>query len=323
MPASSFFGGLQRFAGQAYGALDRSVGGVLPGGADSPIIGKSKPYFERPDIKSIVNKMPQGVPFSPTVFSSPFEKDLGKVIDTAASGIAGARPVVQSVMSSPPLRETTSSVLNQLPVSANLFGRYFTGIGSQGLELPQSFIQDTGDAVRSSATGINELKKKFEAQKNQVEGDLLKIKEGQNIGVDYKTVNDKLAEVKSFQTKLNQGYVPIETAYSSKDTNPLTSLGTSLGRALFKPTDEGGWKTREKYDFAYGGADKTTTKQNELLPSQEYSELAASALLDRFTKNNFSGIKPAAGSPAALFGRAVVSKMNPDSFEYEINLPPK
>ena len=80
MPASSFFGGLQRFAGQAYGALDRSVGGVLPGGADSPIIGKSKPYFERPDIKALINKIPQGTQFSPTVFSSPFEKDLGKII---------------------------------------------------------------------------------------------------------------------------------------------------------------------------------------------------------------------------------------------------
>jgi len=323
MPASSFFGGLQRFAGQAYGSLDRFVGGVLPGGADSSIIGKSKPYFERPDVQSVINKMPQGTPFSPTVFSSPFEKNLGKVIDTAASGIAGARPVVQSMLSSPPLRETTSSVLNQLPVSANLFGRYFTGIGSQGLKLPQSFIQDTGNAVRSSAAGITELKKRFEVQRSQAEGNLSRIKEGQHIGVDYKTVNDSLAEIKSFQNKLNQGYVPVETAYSSKDTNPLTSLGTSLGRALFKPTDKGGWKTEEKYDFAYGGADKTTTtKQNELLPSQEYSELTASALLDRFVKNKVPGIRGASGSPAALFGRAVVSKMNPDSFEYDINIPP-
>ena len=323
MPASSFFGGLQRFAGQAYGSLDRSVGGVLPGGADSSIIGKSKPYFERPDVQSVINKMPQGTPFSPTLFSSPFEKNLGKVIDTAASGIAGARPVVQSMLSSPPLRETTSSVLNQLPVSANLFGRYFTGIGSQGLKLPQSFIQDTGNAVRSSAAGITGLKKRFEVQRSQAEGDLSRIKEGQHIGVDYKTVNDSLAEIKSFQNKLNQGYVPVETAYSSKDTNPLTSLGTSLGRALFKPTDKGGWKTEEKYDFAYGGADKTTTtKQNELLPSQEYSELTASALLDRFVKNKVPGIRGASGSPAALFGRAIVSKMNPDSFEYDINIPP-
>lgn len=37
MPLSSFFGKVQRFAGQAYGALDRSVGGLLPGGAQSAL----------------------------------------------------------------------------------------------------------------------------------------------------------------------------------------------------------------------------------------------------------------------------------------------
>ncbi|NBX49668.1 hypothetical protein EBT25_06930 [bacterium] len=49
MPLSSFFGGVQRFAGQAlgraqraYGQVDKSVfGGALPGGADSPIVGSS------------------------------------------------------------------------------------------------------------------------------------------------------------------------------------------------------------------------------------------------------------------------------------------
>jgi hypothetical protein len=323
---SSFFGGLgnqvKRFAGQAYGALDRSVGGVLPGGSDSPVIGKSKAYFKRPDIESVINKVPLGTPFSRTVFSSPFEKDLGKAVDMSASVIAGARPVVQGALSSSPFREATSSILNQLPVSANLFGRYYTGIGSQGLELPQSFIQDVGDAVRSSATGVEGVKKRFEAQRSQAEEDLSRIKQGQNIGVDYKTVNDSLAEIKSLQNKLNQGYVPVETAYSSKDTNPLTSPGTSLGRALFKPTGKGGWKAEEKYDFAYGGADKkTTTKQDELIPSQEYSQVTASALLDRFVKNKMPGMEGASSSPAAFFGRAVVSKMNPDSFEYEINIP--
>lgn len=41
MPISSFFSSIapkvQRFAGQAYGALDRSVGGFLPGGAESAL----------------------------------------------------------------------------------------------------------------------------------------------------------------------------------------------------------------------------------------------------------------------------------------------
>ena len=57
MPVSSFFGGIQRFAGQAikqgqraYGQIDKATGGWLPGGAASPlspIRQISKPYINK------------------------------------------------------------------------------------------------------------------------------------------------------------------------------------------------------------------------------------------------------------------------------------
>ena len=125
---------------------------------------------------------------------------------------------------------------------------------------------------------------------------------------------------------MESGNVAVHTAMVGESSaNPLTSLGTSLGSAWFKPTKEGGWTTKEKYDFMYGGADKdqpqTVSREEVLSPSQEFSNAAASAFLNNFNQKQKLNI--AAGSPAAMFGRAIVSKMDPTSFEYDINIPSK
>ena len=325
MPISNFFNQVTRKAGQVWGQADRALGGVLPGGSDNAYLGASKPYFKRPSINEVAQKM--GANFYASQLSSPFERDLGKVIDVGASAIAGARPYVKTAINQSPdiVKDLTSSVLNQLPVSANLFGRYYTGIGAEGLELPKSFIEGSRPAIQSSAKNINQYKNDAARERSGLEADIKLNRQGEKTFMDYSSLNNRLAEVKSFQNKLNQGYVPVETAMSMNEKDPMSALGTSLGRAFFQPSGDGGWKTNEKYDFEYGGADKRQDVQprEALSPSKDFAQVAASRLLDKFSKTKAPEFASASGSPAALFGRAIVAKMEPDSFKYNILIPPK
>ena len=321
MPLSDFFTGAQRFAGQAWNALDRSVGGILPGGADNPVLGASRPYFQRPHLNLKFTSGPVSVPISETV--SPFEKDLGRVVDSAATSVANAQPTIQKFTSFPLVRQVTSSALNKLPVSANLFGRYYTRIGSEGLELPQSFTEEIRPLIESSAGNIEEQKKGGLKAKASLEAAL------NAPGTNHKAVNDQLAEVNSYLSKLNKGQVPVDPQQQQillpGQKNAFNSLSTSLGRAFFEPTKEGGWRDKEKYDFIYGGADKSNEVRREPSPtSQVYSQLAATSFLNNFRSQNMPevGDKTPAGRPATYFGRAIVSKMDPYSFDYDINIPP-
>ena len=351
VPDSSFFSGLgnrvKRFAGQAYGALDRSVGGILPGGSDSPYVGKSTPYFSKPptqvDFGTLLNAPKNtgavtGIRFGISE-PTPFEKDLGKAVDVGATAIAGVQPAIKNFVTNSPdfVQNIVSTGLNNLPVSANLFGRYYTGLGSKGLELPSSFINDARTSIQENVPKTSRelmFLQKGEQSMQRMLGDL---KQG-NIpsqfaipGVDksslYQGLNDSLAENRSRQNQLRAGNVAVNTAMDlNSSKNPLTSLGTSLGSAWFKPTDEGGWTTKEKYDFVYAGEDKkqppTVSREEVISPSQNFSNLAATNFLNQFNQKQKID-QPAAGSPAAFFGRSVVAKMNPTSFDYNINIPPK
>ena len=358
VPGSSFFSGfgnqVKRFAGQAYGAVDRSVGGVLPGGADNQYIGKSRPYFSQPTAQpnfgnfgASLNAPKRGAAGAAAVTGgalsgfgsqpSPFEKDLGRAVNTGAKAIANVQPVVKNLITSSPdfVQNAVSTGLNNLPVSANLFGRYYTGLGSKGLELPSSFINEARTTIQENVPKTSQELSRLHKGEQTMQNMLGNLRQG-NIpsqfvfpGMDkealYQSVNDSLAENKSRQNQLRAGNVAVNTAMDSASSkNPLTSLGTSLGSAWFKPTPDGGWTTKEKYDFVYAGDDKkqppTVSREEVISPSQNFSNLAASNFLNKFNqKQRFE--QDAAGSPAAFFGRAVVAKMDPTSFEYDINIP--
>ena len=341
MPDSSFFGGLQRFAGQAYGALDRSVGGILPGGSDNPYIGKSAPYFSRPSISPPPNVSGKIINFTAP---SPFEKDLGKAVDAGASIVAGVQPKIKNFVSNSPkfIQDAVSTGLNKLPVSVNLFGRYYTGLGNKGLELPQSFINDTRTAIQKSVLNVPQELTSLQKGEQMMQNSLNNLRQGnlQVQGVSnqpnftlpsidreglYHMVNNSLAENRSRQNQLKAGNIAI--GYQDEETNsanPFTSLQTSLGNAWFKPTNEGGWSTKEKYDFEYAGEDKrqpsTVTTVELPSPSQNFSNLAASSFLNEFNQKQKQDVT---GNPATFFGRAVVAKMNPAPFDYNINIPSK
>ena len=262
MPTSSFFSGVQRFAGQAlgqaaraYGQLDKSIGGVLPGGSDNPFIGASRSYFERPKPQFTDPKnygvpggktvLPTGMGIPMEMYASQFEKDVGKAVDFAAGAVAGARPFVQSAVQNTPQfgRDLLSRGLNQLPTSANLFARYYTGLGAEGLELPQSFISGARSEIEAAKDKINVAKAKEFQGLMQSELDRARA-----TGVSpqvYKSLNDDLAEQKSAVKRLQQGDVPIRTEFSANAANPLSSLATSLGSAWFSQQPGGGYKSNE------------------------------------------------------------------------------
>lgn len=309
-------------------------------------------YFDQDSTSKVTGDQYEDVAFNPLQFAQGFakkvaqgygavtdnlQKDLGGVINTAASAVAGAQPIIKKFVSSSPIvQDTASTVLNKLPVSVNLFGRYYTGLGNKGLELPQSFINDTRGAIQQNAPEMPQMLQelqKGEQSLQSMRNALLQSPVGTDSFISgmnptnkkslYQSVNDSLAENKSHQNQINTGNVII-TDLSNSSKNPFTSLGTSLGRAVFKPTSAGGWSTNEKYDFEYGGADEKQSQNVQRsgpslrTPSQEFAYRAAYNLL----RGSSPSTDFAAANPAADFGRAVVAKMSPTSFNYNINIPP-
>ena len=341
MPISSFFGGLgnqvRRFAGQAYSAADRAVGGVLPGGSDNPYIGSSRPYF----VKQPTSKQPSlggsgmyGTPSGTTavtpgiaedIGSTPFHKDVEKLTNTMASSIANIQPAIKTNIKNSPgfVRNIISSGLNQLPVSANLFARYYTGLGGEGLHLPSSFIEEIRPQIEATKKVLPE-QTRFAEEEVKVLNSLSRTSKNKR-----EMYNDSLAEAKSSLNQLKSGNIPVYQYMSeaAQKANPLSSTATSLGSAWFTPTTEGGWKTKEKYDFMYGGADKKgpygVTKSEINSPSEEFATAAAQGFLNIFANDKKLLRDEATSNPLTHFGRSVVAKMDPSSFEYDVNIPPK
>jgi hypothetical protein len=139
-------------------------------------------------------------------------------------------------------------------------------------------------------------------------------------------INNQLAEAKSNQNTLSQGGIPV-IPYGMGKGNPMNSLETSLGRAVFYPKTEGGYKTNETYDFAYGNADKFAGPDMMFVPgggrirmdlsnSQAMALNVAGALFNPKGPVNI----PTMAAPTN-FGRAIVSKLPELGYKYNINIP--
>lgn len=297
--------------GRGYGQVDKNVfGGLLPGGAATPI----GAAFQRSGI-------PKGA--QPT----DLERRQASLIDAAASGISKAQPFVEQAVRSSPLivQQGISKGLNALPFSANLFGRYYTGLGPTGLEIPKELTSEVNKVISKPDYQKNILKAAIDEERS-----LSAILNSPSAsGMDMPNVrrfaNDALAETRSRIKKIETGQIPYDAYSTSAGNNPLSSPSTSLGRVWFTPNKQG-YVANEKYDFDYGSADKKVPMQQlpggiaPLDPSQETALSAAMA-----TKYLFSGIgggpsfAPSA-HPLTNFGRAVVMKMPDKSFTYPINI---
>jgi len=304
----------QKFLNQVnrgYGQVDKNIfGGLLPGGAATPI----GAAFQRSGI-------PKGA--QPT----DLERRQASLIDATASGISKAQPFVERAIRSSPsiVQQGISKGLNALPFSVNLFGRYYTGLGPTGLEMPKELTSEVNRVISKPDYQKNILKAAIDEERslNAI------LNSPYAAGMDMPNIrqfaNDALAETRSRIKKMEAGQIPYNAYEASPGRNPLSSPSTSLGRVWFTPNRQG-YTANEKYDFDYGAADKKEPMQQlpggiaPLDPSQRTALDAALA-----AKYLFSGIgggptfTPSA-HPLTNLGRAVVMKMPDKSFTYPINI---
>ena len=300
-------------------------------------------------------KLPKG--FKPTVGLDPVTLKTAELVDAGASGIASAQPFISSAINKSPelIQQGIAAGLNKLPVSANLFLRYYTGLKDKGLELPESFTNQISSSIEQSKKQIPAMTKGIDSNIENLSSQLNEINNALETGQDYQIkqmgpmffgapmgpsrliggsalqsfrtqINNQLAEAKSNQNTLNQGGIPV-IPYGIGKGNPMNSLETSLGRAVFYPKADGGYKTNEAYDFAYGNADKFTgpdifftpggeRTRIDLNTSQSMAQSVAGALLNPRGPWNI----PTMAAPTN-FGRAIVSKLPELGYNYNINIP--
>ena len=296
---------------RGYGQVDKNVfGGLLPGGAATPI--------------GAAYQGVKGTRLEPV--PSPINRRAASLVDAGTGAIAKAQPFVENTIKTLPdsMQSGIASGLNTLPLSANLFARYFAGIGNKNLQIPES-----------ATAGI---KQELDIQTKQLPLKIFQLKSGvtnlTNMLNDAKagrpssfktfghtttvqSLNNGLAQAKSNLNRARQGDIAFD-AYRAQDQNPLTSPATSFGQVWFSPKEQG-YQANEKYDFSYGNADARKTMgpyisemkgAAELTPSQNF----ASAAVDP----TFGSI--AIMSPLTHIGRAIVAKLPDKSFNYPINI---
>jgi hypothetical protein len=291
---------------RGYGQVDKNVfGGLLPGGAATPIGGA----FQRSGIPK--DQQP-----------SNFDRRKASLIDAAATEIAKAQPTVErTVQAAPPVvQQMVSKGLNALPFSANLFGRYYTGMGASGLEIPETMTKQVGQAIDNPGYFKKTLSDSIEEEKNLNAILNNPNAAGMNEPSMRKYANDALAETRSRIKRMQAGDVPYSPYATQGQRNPLTSPSTSFGNVWFSPSKDG-YSANEKYDFVYGAADQKVPMVQlpggiaQLDPSQEAAFTSAVGL------QGPQGMIPAASAhPLTFFGRSIVMKMPDKSFTYPINI---
>lgn len=299
-----FFQKFLNRARRGYGQLDKNIfGGLLPGGAATPI-----------------GSILQGIKIDPQ--PNPTQRRTAAVLDAAAEAIANTQPVVEkTIKNSPvPVRSVISSGLNKLPFSVNLFGRYFTGLGNEGLQVPKSVTSEIKETLKkfNRPETIKETKNQAESFSNMLNA----IRAGtyqvpllsQGFTPSTQFLNDAVAQIKSDVKRMEKGEIPYYPYSSSRNQNPLISPITSVGNAWFSQVP-GGYQSQETYDFKYGGADRYAGPFETLLTPSQLMLLSAA------TKKTIPNISSGAMSaPITEFGRAIVSKIKPNSFDYTINI---
>lgn len=323
-------------ARRGYGQVDKNVfGGLLPGGAATPLGAKFQEIQEQTGAPPSLHHFGGPVTYSKTA----------ALLDTIATRLAGTQPIVQDIVKNSPdvVQQTLANKLNSLPFSANLFSRYYTGIGNKNLQIPNKLIDTVSNQVsrdQNSTSSFNSLFNSLKARKSIEEFNaeraqklLNKIDSGginDELGLWRRRANDTLAESRSNLAKLNSGqirYVPYNNI--TDKGNSLDSPVTSFGSMWLRPTPTG-FQATERYDFnQYANADRLPNmNQNTVTPSQE----RILTLVDELQKRspfNTSSEKPsgndyfslANNDPLTVFGQALVMKMQGKPFDYKIDFP--
>ena len=104
--------------------------------------------------------MERGNYFTARPFADPnqrtLEEDLANIIDAGVGAAAKARPYLKNFVQNltEGQQQTLGSVMNQLPASVNLLGRYYTGLKDKNLDFSDKFKQSLGEKITEADENI-------------------------------------------------------------------------------------------------------------------------------------------------------------------------
>lgn len=296
-----FFQKFMNRVSRAYGQADKNLfGGFLPGGAATPMGAR---------IQRTIPKQQQ---------PSPVQRRQAIVLDAFSSAAAHLQPTVQrAVRSAPvPVRQVVSGALNTMPFSANMFGRYYTGLGSDGLAVPSEITENIHRTVTQPGYAdarSDKAKKQIEMFEGLLASPVQDVNGLPNHSIRQAFVNN-LATARSDLRRIESGDIPYFSYETDNHQNPLAAPSTSVGSVWVTPTDSG-FKAKDKYDFLYADENRkfssNNSNQGRTLPSDEI-------LIQAVNPIAIPGMTPGPSvHPLTHFGRSVVMKMPDNSFDYE------
>lgn len=291
MPISSFFGGVQRFAGQVlnkaqdtYRQLDRASGGWLPGG------GVASPITARVQEQQRQSKAEKArIQSLPPYVGKPGERSnragYANALDVLSR--AGASPIGFATANPNDLTLVKNyftknpDVMNQYDLPTNMFLRYYTGVGAQGMQ----FSPEQSDKIRQG----------IEIAKQRTENPVKREEFLSQFNPAYR---------KSYEDKIGTGLIPVATPESLP---PGGEVNFSLGRHWAKPTSQDGYQVDEKFDWGMAPINKGGSKD----PGQRRM---AQVLSQR------PAWLSALSGPAGL-AQNLVARGYGEPFSYRLNIP--
>jgi len=254
VPVSSFFGGIQRFAGQAlgqaqraYGQLDQAAGGWLPGGGVASPLTRAKQEGERKMAEQINQQQNQSVG-QPGRFSR--QSQLFNAIKAITQ--AGANPIGIVLGNQEDIKKTSEyykqypDMQNEFDLNTNMFLRYLSGTGADNLQISP----EVGKQLYSD---IKEQEQKFTNPQFRQE------------------IIDSPMNPAYIKKNILAGKTPVYYGGSSEAIKPhhvllptdvgnRWQLAKSLGSYWAEPSDKGYTVKNERYNFWYAPEEKDGVK---------------------------------------------------------------
>jgi hypothetical protein len=256
VPVSSFFGGIQRFAGQrlgqargAYQQLDKLTGGWLPGGGIASPLTRAKQEGERKmqtQYEEMLDRQSAGSDYvgKPGRFAG-----KGQIINALrAASVAGANPIGVALGNPADVNKISSyyrsfpDVTNEYDLNTNMFLRYLSGTGAEGLKIDPTVGRQIYTDIKQQEQKLSDPQRRENIISSPVNPEYMK-------------------------QGLLSGRTPIYYGGSSEAISPQNmllptdkgerwQLEKSLGSYWAEPTDNGYTIKGERYNFGYAPVEK-------------------------------------------------------------------
>lgn len=267
-PAGSAPGVMDALKG-AWSQADRALGGWLPGGGTAAPPTRAKQAKER-EMVGLVNRALDRQSAGYVEPAGKFSK-YGPIVNAVAATVdAGANPISVAMGSKPAIQKVSEYYQsnpdkpNQYDLSTNMFLRYLSGAGKEGLRLSP----EQGQAILGS---IKESEQKWS---NPSESQWL----GKELDAQWPGSGSRL---KRGETPVYFGG-PSDAPAPKRSTIPVdkggrSELQNSLGSFWATPAQGGGYSViDEKYDFGYAPVEKGGSEEGMKMAERQQSGIPTS-----------------------------------------------